>query len=114
MIELLVIGGLSLVALVCGLCFLILLPLLFVGLALKLLLALLLLPFRLLGLALGAAGTVLAVLFKGAFGIVAVVVGLGVLALGVVLFPLGLVLLMILAAVGLVKLLAGATLGATA
>ncbi len=114
MIELLVIGGLSLVALVCGLCFLVLLPLMFVGLALKLVLALLLLPFRLLGLALGAAGTVLAVLFKGFFGILAAIVGLAVLVLGVVLIPLGLVLLIVLAAVGLLKLLAGATLGATA
>ena len=114
MIELLVIGGLSLVALVCGLFFLILLPLMFVGLALKLVLALLLVPFRLLGLALGAAGTVLAVLFKGFFGIVAAIVGLAVLVLGVVLFPLGLVLLVVLAAVWLIKLLAGVTLGATA
>ena len=53
-------------------------------------------------------------LFKGFFGILAAIAGLAVLVLGVVLFPLGLVLLIVLAAVGLVKLLAGATLGATA
>ncbi len=114
MIELLVVVGLSLGALVLGLCFLVLLPLMFVGLALKLVLTLLLLPFRVLGLALGVAGTVLAVLFKGFFGILAAIVGLVVLALGVVLFPLGLVLLIVLAAVGLAKLLAGAAHGATA
>lgn len=114
MIELLVIGGLSLVALVCCLFFLVLLPLMFVGAVLKLVFALLLLPFRLLGLAVGAVGTVLAFLFKGFFGILAAVVGLGVLVFGVLLFPLGLVVLIVLAAAGLVKLLAGATLGATA
>ena len=114
MIELLVVVGLSLGALVLGLCFPVLLPLMLVGLALKLVWAFLLLPFRLLGLALGAAGAVLAVLCKGAFGILAVIVGLAVLALGVVLFPLGVVLLIIVAALGLAKLLAGATLGATA
>ncbi len=114
MIELLVIAGLGFVALVSGLCFLVVLPLMFVGLVLKLVFGLLLLPFRLVGLALGAAGTVLAFLFKGFFGILAAIVGLGVLVLGLVLFPLGLVLLIVLALAGLLKLVAWVTLGATA
>ena len=114
MIELLVISGLSLAALICGLCFLVLLPLMFVGLVLKFVFALLLLPFRLLGLALGAAWTVSALLFKGFFGILAAIAGLAALVLGVVLFPLGLLLLIVLAVVGLIKWLAGAALGATA
>ncbi len=69
MIELLVIGGLCLVGLF--LCFLILIPLMLVGAVIKLVFGLLLLPFRLLGFAVGAGVSVVALLFKGLFGILA-------------------------------------------
>lgn len=112
MIELLVIGGLCLVGLF--LCFLILIPLMLVGAVIKLVFGLLLLPFRLLGFAVGAGVSVAALLCKGLFGILALLAGLAVLVVGVALFPVGLFLLALVAAAFLIKLVAGVALGAAA
>jgi hypothetical protein len=59
-------------------------------------------------------GAVLGLLFKGFFGILAAVAGLVVVVFLVAMVPVGLLLLMGIAAVVAIKLLVGASLGATA
>ena len=65
MIELLVFG----LMLCVGLCLLVVLPLMLVGVFLKVLLALVLLPFRAVGALFGVTGVVIGGLFKGLFGL---------------------------------------------
>ena len=103
MLELLLVG----LALVCGLLLLVALPLLLLGAVFKVLLAVLLLPFRLLGMAAGG-------LFKGVFAVVGALAGLLLLVLMVVAFPVAILVIAGLVVAGLVKLVFGAAVGATA
>ena len=84
MLKMLVIGLVALVLLPVGLVLVVLLPLLLIGGALRLLVALLILPFKVLGALFGAAGAVFAAAFKGLFYLVAALFGLLVFTGGVV------------------------------
>jgi hypothetical protein len=108
MIELLVLG----LILTVGLCLLIALPLMIVGAALKLLLGLVLLPFRLLGALFGVIAAVIGGLCKGVFALFAVLACIVIVPLLILALPVGLLLLFVLAIAGIVKLLAGAAVAA--
>jgi hypothetical protein len=110
MIEILVLG----LVLAVGLFLLVALPLMLVGALLKLVFGLLLLPFRLLGLLFGTLAALAGGLLKGAFAVFTVLGGLALFVLVIVAFPVGILLLLVLGALGLFKLLAGAVVGATA
>jgi hypothetical protein len=113
MIAIVVGGLLGLAVLGLTLMFLVALPLLLVGLALRTVLWGLLLPFRLLGLAFGLVGGVLGALFQGAFALLSLAGAAVLVVLLIVLFPVGLVLLGGLLFWGLFRLLSpGAAVGA--
>jgi hypothetical protein len=103
MIELLIFSLFVIV----GLCLLVALPVMLVGMALKLLFGLVLLPFRVLGAVFGALAGVLGGLFKGLFAVFAVLVGIVIVPLLILALPIGILLLIVLAVAGVVKLLTG-------
>jgi len=88
MLELIAIVALSVLGLVLAVCGLLLLPLILVGFLLKLLLFVILLPFKILGFLVGLVGSLFAGIGKALLVVGGFVVVLALLVGGVVLLPL--------------------------
>ena len=88
MFKALFLGFLLLLALPVGVLLLVILPVMLVGLVLKVLLAVLLLPFRVLGMAVAAVAGVAALLAKGFLLLIGLLVCVGLLAGGAAAFVL--------------------------
>lgn len=101
-------------ALLMGLALLIALPLLLLAAVFKCVFWLLLLPFRLLGVALGVVGKLFGALFSAAFSVVGLLAALLIGLLLIVAFPLALIAVAVMTVVGLLRWVGGSSARATA